>query len=824
MAIPPLSAHADFSNNSLSGQWARDGTAAMRTPEQQKALARYCLRQNELNALSWLVVHAGLNVLDLSHLILCKSDVANLMQWVNQISFTVGLNLQFTHVDNAIDIFGAGLKDNRTITSLDMRFSLRSEYAIEDSFCKADHRVRDARPVYERLCRVLSTCSKLTELKMTADERNLGPFATLIADSSILQTLALQVHGTDKEHASEEGMQAIADALKKNPALRDLAIEGWPLSVQSVAALAKQLQHNSNLRRLALPRCEMTDEHVHGLCFGLQQSVGLRELDLTGNQVESGGAKVLSGLLSSTTLAMTCLKLNNNRIGIEGATAIAFALKENQSLLELHLKDNLIDNLIDNQGGVAIGEALAINKTLTYLDLKGNGICSEGFKAIGIGVQQHPALRMLDMRENDGILIGNCNSALLAIDTALNSNPLIQMQLPLVEYVKADVPEHMHDNIRALWKAVLAQYVSVKDEPTGSPELRPRVSEEVQRIDTTRTRYVTTTRHTVTDLTPEDGSIARLTLLQQEEILVRGNQVYNDSLERVFAIRDPRHPGQVHPAYADPADARHCSAAVRVREVSFFTSSRAPVNESTLWDFLKEGFPGHSFADQARLIAALKTSIQQEITATLRGEAPPSCASVTVVRMEAAHCDSEQESQALSGQYGALLKDYAAQSQPSLGNGRIVCLFAGARLQSGQDLAAYQFAFGETALYSYGAQARQFKGTSNVQLAPYGGGNMAQYLNSTFEADLKGDLRVDTKRVNCVLFPVQIDLSDKDGQPRSESMLAVIQVQPVAQGKQLKLDYGPDYILTPQAQATRAAMVIKSEPGSTAGRDAEHGH
>ena len=36
MAIPPLSAHADFRDNRLVGEWARDGIAAMRTPEQQK--------------------------------------------------------------------------------------------------------------------------------------------------------------------------------------------------------------------------------------------------------------------------------------------------------------------------------------------------------------------------------------------------------------------------------------------------------------------------------------------------------------------------------------------------------------------------------------------------------------------------------------------------------------------------------------------------------------------------------------------------------------------------------------------------------------------
>jgi Ran GTPase-activating protein (RanGAP) involved in mRNA processing and transport len=56
-------------------------------------------------------------------------------------------------------------------------------------------------------------------------------------------------------------------------------------------------------------------------------------------------------------------RLRNNKIGNQGAIAIAEALKVNGALTFLWLEGNSIGN----QGGAAIGEALKFNGALTKL-------------------------------------------------------------------------------------------------------------------------------------------------------------------------------------------------------------------------------------------------------------------------------------------------------------------------------------------------------------------------------------------------------------------------------------------------------------------------
>ena len=70
------------------------------------------------------------------------------------------------------------------------------------------------------------------------------------------------------------------------------------------------------------------------------------------------------------------------------------ALAVNTTLTQL----DLCDNALGEEGGRAMGEALAVNTTLTQLDLCGNKIGSTGASAISQALEVNKALTNLDLR------------------------------------------------------------------------------------------------------------------------------------------------------------------------------------------------------------------------------------------------------------------------------------------------------------------------------------------------------------------------------------------------------------------------------------------
>ena len=348
---------------------------------------------------------------------------------------------------------------------------------------------------------------------------------------------------------------------------------------------------------------------------------------------------------------------------------------------------------------------------------------------------------------------------------------------------------------------------------------------EIAPINTVQARHTPVTRYPMIDLTAEGGDpIGVMTVFNvhhmQEAALVTGKQTYHRELDQRFPIRDPANPTLVHPDYADPADPTRCAEKVSLQNAYFLKGGRKPPtkwgskskatgnNEDELWRLLTTNF-GKDHPYQARrgtsmkkmFIASLLRSCEQELQACIAGTEPPSARRVKVMPVTAEQCDSPEEAQALAGQYGGILQDYAKDKQPSLRNGRIVCLFAGARLETEAERTAYFGQLGaevaSQAQHDYSATVRKHGTKKMVDWAPYGGGNMAQYLNSSFQADGT----VDQERCNACFVPVTFDLTKRDGETKRETMLAVIQFREIEEGKQIKLDYGAKYRLEPSGAA-----------------------
>ena len=118
-------------------------------------------------------------------------------------------------------------------------------------------------------------------------------------------------------------------------------------------------------------------------------------LDLYGNSIGVDGAKAIAEALKVNTV-LTKLYLFNNSIGVDGAKAIAEALKVNTVLTILSLGGNSIGD----DGAKAIAEAFKVNTVLTTLNLSSNSIGVHGAKAIAEALKVNTVLTTLHLLSN----------------------------------------------------------------------------------------------------------------------------------------------------------------------------------------------------------------------------------------------------------------------------------------------------------------------------------------------------------------------------------------------------------------------------------------
>merc|ERR1712007_314830 len=91
------------------------------------------------------------------------------------------------------------------------------------------------------------------------------------------------------------------------------------------------------------------------------------------------------------------LDLRINKIGDEGAEALAEMLKVNEKVQVLDLRINKIGD----EGAEALADDLAVNKTLESLYLTSNGIGDKDAEALADALATNKTLRYLYLQENE---------------------------------------------------------------------------------------------------------------------------------------------------------------------------------------------------------------------------------------------------------------------------------------------------------------------------------------------------------------------------------------------------------------------------------------
>ncbi|XP_062415384.1 NACHT, LRR and PYD domains-containing protein 3-like isoform X2 [Pungitius pungitius] len=204
----------------------------------------------------------------------------------------------------------------------------------------------------------------------------------------------LEVFDLKKYSASEEALLRLLPVVKSsNKAL----LSGCNLSVRSCEVLSSVLSsQSSSLRELDLSNNDLQDSGVKLLCDGLKSPhCDLETLRLSGCNLSVRSWEVLSSVLSSQSSSLRELDLSNNKLQDSGVKLLCDGLKSPHCHLETL---SLSGCLITEEGCASLVSALRSNPShLRELDLSYNHPGDSGVKMLSDGVMD-PHWRLKTLR------------------------------------------------------------------------------------------------------------------------------------------------------------------------------------------------------------------------------------------------------------------------------------------------------------------------------------------------------------------------------------------------------------------------------------------
>ena len=173
--------------------------------------------------------------------------------------------------------------------------------------------------------------------------------------------------------------------------------------------MAEALRANTSMLSLKLAHNKIKDKGLAYLAAALPLHRSLSELLLTSCAIGDAGAIALAQALtpaadssgSAGIHQFPSLDLGGNRVGDEGAAALAALCRLNPSITCLDLKANLLGDV----GAAALAEALLALSGLSVVDVSGNQLSSRGAVALSVAVKALPATRSLSLDLSDN---GEC--------------------------------------------------------------------------------------------------------------------------------------------------------------------------------------------------------------------------------------------------------------------------------------------------------------------------------------------------------------------------------------------------------------------------------
>lgn len=204
-----------------------------------------------------------------------------------------------------------------------------------------------------------------------------------------------------------ECMRVLCQALKGSDAVRALWLKRNPIRPEGAPFLADYLSVNRTLTLLDVDNCGLLDEGMNHLCLALADHPTLLHLYASGNGITAEGARSLFPVLAAEHCRLESLFLCSNRLGDDGAAALAVGLLKNRSLVRLMLSSNRIESVGAGELAVAVAthpslHTLGLGLALNTDDLGElpNRIGAEGAHALGEMLMKNPRIRVLTLDRN----------------------------------------------------------------------------------------------------------------------------------------------------------------------------------------------------------------------------------------------------------------------------------------------------------------------------------------------------------------------------------------------------------------------------------------
>eukprot|EP01104_Vermistella_antarctica_P020132 TRINITY_DN840_c0_g1_i1.p1 TRINITY_DN840_c0_g1~~TRINITY_DN840_c0_g1_i1.p1 ORF type:complete len:1486 (-),score=419.48 TRINITY_DN840_c0_g1_i1:95-4552(-) len=194
------------------------------------------------------------------------------------------------------------------------------------------------------------------------------------------------------------GASTIAESFQHNSSLTELDIGGNSIGDDGAIAILKAVAKNKHLPLYRLDM-QLNDlgSGVVKIIDPIFQETAISHLNLSFNRLGDEGARAVASILPRTPF-LHALLLEGNGITFEGANLLANALIHNKSLAAL----SLANNRIENKGAIAFARVLEVNNTLSTLLLSGNPIEPQYARLLFAACRDNYSLVKLDVDTDVG--------------------------------------------------------------------------------------------------------------------------------------------------------------------------------------------------------------------------------------------------------------------------------------------------------------------------------------------------------------------------------------------------------------------------------------
>jgi hypothetical protein len=234
-----------------------------------------------------------------------------------------------------------------------------------------------------------------------------------------------------------EGLNPRASLIVRKKMTKKLELQNYGMGDKMAAILSESIADLPYLQSINIADNGLTDDGMGPIILAAMQIKGLLELNLSMNEIGTVAAEALDTYLRRSDCPLQKLVMQTADVDDFEAEAFIGAVMENRSLTELDLSSNLIGgaenlntvypdlvtgsealadllrtdgiklktlklvwNMIRLDGAIDFCSSLAVNNTLTYLDLSYNSLAQDGGIALGMAIEDNHSLETLIIANN----------------------------------------------------------------------------------------------------------------------------------------------------------------------------------------------------------------------------------------------------------------------------------------------------------------------------------------------------------------------------------------------------------------------------------------